>query len=120
MTAPAIFSPPTLALPEYTYKIPESAREWVKDPTSVTIRSFTVGTELDSINAAGAAGAMAFELLQRIIIRMNGQPVDQGFDVLTGCSPKVRNLLTKAVNTLFLPDEAETKAFLESREVHVP
>lgn len=120
MTAPAIFSPPTLALPEYTYKIPESAREWQKDPTSVTLRSFTVGTELDSINAAGGGGAMAFELLQRIVIKMNGKPVDQGFDVLTDCSPKVRNLLTKAVNTLFIPDEDETKAFLESREVYVP
>lgn len=120
MTAPAIFSPPTLALPEYTFTVPESAREWQKDPTSVTLRSFTVGTELDSINAAGTAGVMAFELLQRIVIRLNGKPVDQGFDLLADCSPKVRNLFTKAVNALFLPSEDETKAFLESREVHVP
>jgi hypothetical protein len=118
--APAALTPPTLALPEYTYKIPESAREWTTDPTSVTIRSFTVGLELDAIAAAVGERVLAYEILQRCVIRMNGKPVDQGFDLMTECSPKVRSLLTTAVNKLFLPSADETKDFLGSVEVKVP
>lgn len=120
MTAAAIFTPPTLALPEYTYTIPESAREWTTDPRKVTIRSFPVGTELDAMNALTNINAMAYELLQRCTVKIDGQPNDQGLNFIEKWSPKVRTLMTRAINKRFLPTDEETKDFLESEEVVVP
>lgn len=116
----AVFTPPTLALPEYTYKVPESEREWQNDPKSITFRSFTVLTEMDAYNAADMTVGVAYELAQRSVIKLDGQAVDQGLDLMTRCSPKVRQLIVKAINKLFMPSEEGTKAFLESVEVYVP
>lgn len=120
MTAAAIYTPPTLKLPEYTYKIPESAREWETDPKTVTIRSFPVGTELDAMNALTNVNAMAYELLQRCTVRQDGKAVDQGTNFIEQWSPKVRTLMTRAVNKRFLPTDKEVEDFLASEETVVP
>lgn len=121
MSAPALVAP-VLALPEYKRTIPKSARQWATDPTTIKIRSWTVGQEMDAQAAADAGGTrLEFEIFQRCVIEVDGQPVDQGSpDIATRCSPRVRMFLMRMVNKIVMPTEEENRLFDESEEVSVP
>lgn len=117
---PAAFTPPTLAIPVYTWKIPPKARAWTTDPSTIKIRSFTVAQELDAAKAADVGGGrFEYELFQRAVIEVDGKPVDQGVDLIEKCSPKVRVFIVAALNKMSMPTKEEIETFLESMEVEV-
>lgn len=111
---------PVLSLPEYTCKIPKSAKSWPTDPDSIVLRSYTVAQEEDAASVAKSGTDLEHELLQRSCITVDGQPNNQAFNFLEKCSPKVRRLLRLALNKFNMPTDEEEKAFLAAVEARVP
>lgn len=109
----------TLALPTYTFTIPETARSLETDPHTVTIRAFTVGQELDALKASSVGGRFEYELLQRIVTEVDGRPHDQGIDFIDRCSSAVRVLLVSALNKISMPSNKDSADFLGSMKVQV-
>lgn len=101
-----------LSRPTKTYKIPASSREWPTDPESVTLRSWTAGQEVDALRVV--SGRFEFELLDRIIVKVNGKPADQGVSIMAGFSPKVRGLLVLALDDMGVPSKKDREDFLSS------
>lgn len=111
-------TPPIVAAPTFTFKVPPKARQYPTDPESVTLRAFTVGQELDALKASSATGnRFDYELVERSCIAVNGKPHDQGESLIERCSPKVRALLVRGLNKMSLPEDDDIKGFLDSVEV---
>lgn len=106
---------PTLSKPDFTFTVPESARQYPTDPTSFKIEAWSVAQRLDAERAAGAgAGRLDFELFQRACVQIDGKAVDQAHDLMAGFSPKVMSLVTTAIDHIGIPSTDETAAFLAS------
>lgn len=100
-------APPRLELPTYTFPIKDRQRQWATDPaSSFTLRSYTVAQEVDAAKAAMVAGRFDFELLQRIVIAVDGKAVDQTYNVLEKWSPNLRRLAVKCLNFIDRNEDA--------------
>lgn len=103
----------------YEFTIPEKMRRWPTDPRVVELREITLAEEMAAAKAAGAEGIRyVYEGLKHSVVSADGKPItwDAGGkeQFLEGCSPTVRELLTKAFGHLHQPPAAEADDFLAS------
>jgi hypothetical protein len=129
-TASAAVVPRRLSVPEYTYPIPplrkgadpvKAIRQWETDPQeSITLRSFTVGQELDAMEATKVRSRFDYELLQRICIKVDGKPVDQAVDFVSEWSPNMRVYAVRCLNHMSTPDPEDVEAGLKGVEIRMP
>lgn len=103
----------------YEFTIPDKARRWPTDPKVVELREITLQEEMAAAKAAGAEGIRyVYEGLKHSVVSADGRPItwDAGGKeaFLEGCSPLVRELLTKAFGHLHQPAADSSADFLAS------
>lgn len=110
--------------PRFEFTIPDSERAWPTDPKQIVMREVTVAEEqLASVAASGQGIKYVYEAIKHSIIGADGKTI--GWDAggkelfLEGCSPKVRDLLTKAYHRLHLPKDESVVDFLGSMKTLV-
>lgn len=121
MTASAVppVVPATATASAYTYTIPEADRQ-PGDPQKITLRSrYPMQVELDALKVATSAQGISYELLQRIITKIDGKPVDQGAPFMENWSPRVRLYAVDALNDVSMPKSESRTAFLASKVTDV-
>lgn len=103
---------PALRAPVYTFKVPEKSRQYPTDPTSIALRAWSVGQELEALKIK--TGRFEYNLLQYVLVMVNGKPVDQADDTIGKWSPKMRVLATDALDHVGMPDQSDRADFLAS------
>lgn len=107
--------------PKFVFTVPEKVRQYPSDPKSITLSPITAGEEKDANDVAdGAKTPLAYELVKRSTVEIDGKPIDWGKgdgDWLERCSPKVRQLVFAAFARVNQPGEDDTAAFLASEKV---
>lgn len=112
--------PKVLALPKYTWAVPESMRKLESDPHEFTIRLFTYGQEIDALKATRVTGAtLEYELLQRCVVALDGKPVDQAGNILENFSPQVRGFMVFCLNDVASSDPKAVAAALAAVKIEV-
>lgn len=107
-------TPQTIPGPRFDFKIPDSARQLPGDPRLVVMELPSTLAELEAYQAGGVSIKATYELIQRVVVELDGKPVDQGLPWFDGISPKCRTLLVTALNRITLPSDEERNAFLAS------
>lgn len=107
-------NPQTIAGPRFTFTVPESARQLPGDPESFTMELPSTLAELESYQVGGLSIKAAYDLATRMVIEINGKPVDQALPWFDNTSPKCRTLIVSAMNKITLPSDKEREDFLAS------
>lgn len=96
---------PRLARPIFSFEVPETERAWEADPRSFEMQQLTLLQELDAGRAGDSSSPMSYVYAQveRALVSINGQPVDQGLPLLDNFSPQVRRLMTMAFDHISAP-----------------
>jgi hypothetical protein len=106
---------PTLTKPSYRWVVPQSARQFPKDPTSFRVEAWNAGTALDATRVAEKNKTPLWqEMFQRACIEIDDKPADQAADLAVEWGPKCRHLATLAIDIVGIANAQEEKDFLAS------
>lgn len=113
-------APKVSSRPRFTFKVPESARLFPEDPTSVTLVPVTIEEEQMALKTSEANKTpLGHELAKMSVVAANGKALDWAGgerDSFFGkCSPPVRQLLMTAWSNVNVPKKEIEDDFLASR-----
>lgn len=116
MTTVADKLAPRLARPLFDWDVPESERDWETDPTSFTLQQPTTLQDIDAAGVADFTKPTSYLLarLERSVVMLSGKPADQGTPFLDSISPRVRELMFEAFQSITQPTKEGRAAFLAS------
>jgi len=105
--------------PRFTFPIPQEARLFETDPTSITLVPLRISDEIDAAKAADTKGGhLGYECARRAVVALNEKPVDWGKNEdiwLDQASPTVRELVLMAYQNVHENGIATKVAFLAGR-----
>jgi hypothetical protein len=111
-------------IPRHTFTIPETAKEFASDPTTVVLRQLTYAEETQAFAAAELRKtSFNYEGAMRAMVEADGKAItwtnNEKEIFFSGLSNKVRDLVIRAFAKVALPTVGEANDFLASEKITV-